>query len=711
MKNIYTILYFFFFPVFLFSAFLSVTLSAQEKEKEDSLKYQTEELVITGTRTFDKIIDIPYSVFRVDKKELGYGKKVSAKDVLADVPGLYLQSRYGNHDLRISIRGFGTRSNTGVRGVRILQDGIPESEPDGETVIDAVDFTSLGGVEVVKGNLSSLYANAPGGVINFLTDMYFPKNFFTSNNQIGKYGYRQNGIKAGVKTNDYRYFLSYNYKNLDGFRVHSNEYTHIVNSVFEGYLGTKTTISVLGNYVRGLNKIPGSLTPEEFTEDPFQARDIAISQDFRNETQKGRLGVKFLTSFGKYNNNEIEATIYGGIKELIKTNDADYTIATRYSLGSLIRFTNRSEILKRNNKFTIGMDYAYQSGPRTVFDNINGHKGNNVNDMFEDDQGSIGFYFQNQFNLVTNKMDLFLSGRFDRNVFSKSSLQFRGFTDTSRIFQEFTPKIALNYKLTPSVALYTSYGIGYDVPSVYELDNNYTTSNTKYTMNPDLAPQKSNNFELGIKGNLLNKKSEFMRKLFFETTFFDYVIADEIVPYTINQTTYYRNAAKSNRKGIEVGIMSEPLEGIELTVNYTFTNFKYDEYNAIIFGPSGTTYESYAGNREPSVPQHILNLILNFEFEINENFNGLLQWDCDYITNMYVDDKNTVNTPLYFYGNAMAGINATFGKFGCVAFVGMNNIFDKRYVGFVNINDYYGRYFETGEPRNLFSGLNVSFRY
>ena len=127
---------------------------SQEREKKDTLVYEMQEVVVIGTRTFEKIIDIPYSVFRVDKKELSYGKKVSANDVLADVPGLFLQSRYGNHDLRVSIRGYGTRSNSGVRGVRILQDGVPESEPDGETVIDAVDFTSLGGVEVVKGNLS-----------------------------------------------------------------------------------------------------------------------------------------------------------------------------------------------------------------------------------------------------------------------------------------------------------------------------------------------------------------------------------------------------------------------------------------------------------------------------------------------------------------------------------------------------------------------------
>jgi iron complex outermembrane receptor protein len=187
---------------------LSIHLFPQEEEKEkaDTLEYGLEEVTIVGTRTKEKIIDIPYSVFSVEKKELMFGKKVSAKSVLADVPGLFLQSRYGTSDLRVSIRGFGNRSNTGIRGVRILQDGIPESEPDGESVLDAIDFTSLGGVEVVKGNLSSLYANAPGGVIDFKTDIYFPDQYVSTNNQLGQYGFRQNGFKVGLKNDDNRFF-------------------------------------------------------------------------------------------------------------------------------------------------------------------------------------------------------------------------------------------------------------------------------------------------------------------------------------------------------------------------------------------------------------------------------------------------------------------------------------------------------------------------
>ena len=284
----------------MFVFFMPLYATAQE---EKDTTYEIQELVITGTRTYEKIIDIPYSVFRVDKKELKFGMKVSAKDVLADVPGLFLQSRFGNHDVRISIRGFGARSNSGIRGIRILQDGIPESEPDGETVIDAIDFTALGGVEVAKGNLSSLYSNAPGGVVNFITDLYFPSNYVSSVNQGGKYGFLQNGFKLGLKSNDNRFFLSYNYRNLNGFREHSNEFRHLVNSVYEGYVGQNSTISIFANYVNGINKLPGSLTQSEFDTDPFKADPLALSQDYRRESKKGRIGLRYKTSFGKEKNN------------------------------------------------------------------------------------------------------------------------------------------------------------------------------------------------------------------------------------------------------------------------------------------------------------------------------------------------------------------------------------------------------------------------
>jgi iron complex outermembrane recepter protein len=699
------------FILFAFSWFYFFTLSAlsQEIEKEDSLKYEIQEVTILGTRTVEKIIDLPFSVFRVDKYELTYGKKESADDVLSDVPGLFIQSRYGNQDLRISIRGFGTRSNTGIRGVRILQNGIPESEPDGETVIDAIDFNAIGGVEVVKGNFSSLYANAPGGIINILSDIYFPQDYSTVINQVGNFGYIQNGFKLGLKNENGRFLLSYNYRNSDGYRQHSQEFQHLLNAVYEEYVG-RATLTILGNYVNGLTKLPGALTNEEFASDPFQANPLALSFDFKRITKKGRFAVKYKLELDEDSKNEIEVTGYGSIKELERADNQFYTLETRYSLGSFFRYTNRTELFGRNNIFTCGMDYAYQSGPISDFDNIYGNRGISVLNEYSESLSNIGFYLLNHFNIAPGKFDVFLSGRFDRNIYAKDIFIPYGFTDTTRIFKKFAPKIAFNYKLSSLIALYTSYGIGFDFPALTELANTPISSNIKYSINPDLNVQQSGNFELGIKGNIINAEEMFMKKLSFEFTFFDYVIKDEIVPFIISQNTYFRNAAKTDRIGIEAGVKCEPFEGIELTLNYTMADFKYLNYPAVIFTPTGQVNADYTGNYEPSVPGNILNCIVNYEFEMSNDLFGLLQWDCDYISSMWANDQNSEKASPYFYGNVMAGINYSYNKFNAVLYIGAGNIFNKRYSGFININDYNGQYYDAGEPRNFYSGLNISYK-
>jgi iron complex outermembrane receptor protein len=684
-----------------------------KNETEDSLKYQLEEFTTVGTRTQERIIDVPYSVFSVDKKELSFGKKVSAKDVLADVPGLFLQSRYGNHDIRISIRGFGTRSNSGARGVRILQDGIPESEPDGETTIDAVDFTSLGGVEVVKGNLSSLYANAPGGVINFKSDLYFLHNYASLTNQIGGNGLRQNGFKFGIADKENRLFFSYNKRNMNGYREHNIEGQHLVNTVYEGYLGNGSTISVLGNYVDGQIQFPGSLTKEEIAHNPFQADTLAVSQDFKRVTKKGRIAVRYQKTVREQESgaiSEFELTGYGGIKELQKTDNIFFTYATRYSLGTLARFTNRSQIFRRKNIITIGMDFAHQSGPVTSFDNLSGERGISVLDEFNESLSNLGLYGLEKFSIVEEKLDVVISSRFDRNVFSKNIFIPFGLRDTTRAFQKLTPKAGLNFKLSPEVALYTSYGLSYDFPALSELENTPLSSAPMYSLNPDIKAQRSFSFELGMKGNLLNQESEFMRAVIFDITFFNYSIKDEIVPFVINQKTYFRNAGQTERTGIEIGIRTEPFEEIELTTNYTYTHFRYGDYVVTNYTTAGNVAEDYSNNVVPSVPQHILNLILVHEFELSEDFSGILLWDCDYISEMFVNDKNDETSRGYFYGNCMIGINYSYDNFGFVSSFGINNIFDKRYVGFININDYYGRYYETGEPQNIYAGLTLRYK-
>ena len=233
--------------IILFSVFLFVICSFSDLYSQiDTGYYETEEVIITGTRTEKKIIDIPYSVNRIGSKDWQATRKQAVNEVLNFVPGVFFQSRYGNHDVRISIRGFGSRSNSGIRGVRILLDGIPESEPDGQTRIEAIDFTAIGNIEVVKGNSSSLYTNAPGGVINFLSDVNFSKDFVVLDNDFGEYGLRKNAVKVGLNSGNSRFMLTTSYENYDGYREHSNEYQTRINSTFITEISPRTTLKIFG---------------------------------------------------------------------------------------------------------------------------------------------------------------------------------------------------------------------------------------------------------------------------------------------------------------------------------------------------------------------------------------------------------------------------------------------------------------------------------
>ncbi|MDQ3019584.1 MAG: TonB-dependent receptor [Bacteroidota bacterium] len=695
-----------------------------KKENNDSLKVEkeeeeaeTEEIIITGTRIPERIIDVPFSVFRVDKKELAYTRNVGLKDVLADVPGLFLQSRFGGTDVRVSIRGYGNRSNAGIRGIRVLQDGIPESEPDGEANIDAIDFTSLETVEVAKGNFSSLYTNAPGGVINFISDMTFKTNYVKQTNMFGGYGLRQNGVKLGLMTKNYKFYQSYSYRNYNGFREHNNEYINLSNTVFQIYPDSRTTVSILSNFAKGSIQLPGALTVEEYETDPFMAYPVAVSSDFKRIVSKGKLAVRYNTSFGQKIQNDIEVTGYMRLSDIQFTTNVLYTYNSRYLVGGLAKYDNKSKIFSQKNLFSVGLDYNYVSADIASYNNVGGIKGDELQAQNLEVLDNFGAYFQNQFYIYKDKSSISLSGRYD-NIEITNDNQLFGFQNSTRTFSNFTPRIALNYKFTPLIAAYTSYGYGYDSPTAIELENYpYTSNNGQTTLNPDLNPQDTKNFELGIKGNVFTD-ADILEKSYFEVTFYNTKIQNEIVPFVINDRTYFRNAGNTNRTGVESGFKFEMFDGFELVTNYSYSDFNYDDYTAINYTAVGDTLTAdFSGNEVPAIPTSIFNFIFNYQFKITNIYTGILLWDMDYISNMFADDANTVVVPSYFYGNIMAGVTINYKNFYGLFTSGVKNIFNEKYVGFVNVNanpelqPSERRYYETGEPRNYYFGVNLGYQF
>ncbi len=515
------------------------------KDKPDSIYYTTDEVIVTGTRINQKIIDVPYSVTTLPGMQYKFDKKTAVNDILSTVAGVFMQPRYGNHDVRISIRGFGSRSNSGIRGVRILLDGIPESEPDGQTRIEAIDFNAVENIELVKGNSSSLYTNSPGGVINFINNVYFSDSYAQNHNEFGDFGLIRMGVKTGVRTPDYGMLLTYTYHDLKGYREHSADHWNILNTVFETIPNDHSKLEILGYFVDGVIRLPGSLKKAEVEEDPKQAAQREKDFDFRRVSTKGRLGLRYDTFIDK--SNELEVTGYVSIKYFERA-QTDFRIMNRFVLGGSAKYVNRTELDGHNNEFSFGGDVFYQTGPIETYENVNGERTDVLTALTNETVSNSGLYFLNNFEVLKQRLFLLLSGRYDNVVFDQKNQLLQAQNDT-RKFSAFTPKAALNYKLTPHLAVYTSYGLGFDTPAANELDS----FEPDKIMNPYLQAQKSYNFELGFKGDLVNPDNIFFSSIFFDLTFFNSIIEDEIVPFEVYSNYYYRNAAATRRTGLEAG--------------------------------------------------------------------------------------------------------------------------------------------------------------
>ena len=122
-------------------------------------------IVVSGER---EVLATPASVDRIDVDAVPARPRVSVSEVLRRVPGVAARDRQNlAQDVQLSVRGFGARSTFGVRGVRILADGIPASMPDGQGQVSHIPLEPLARVEVLRGPFSALYGNAAGGVIAF----------------------------------------------------------------------------------------------------------------------------------------------------------------------------------------------------------------------------------------------------------------------------------------------------------------------------------------------------------------------------------------------------------------------------------------------------------------------------------------------------------------------------------------------------------------
>ncbi len=259
---------------------------------------------------------------------------VHLSEILAGQAGVVAQDR-GNYaqDLQIAVRGFGARSTFGVRGVRILVDGIPASMPDGQGQAATAHLPSAAQVDVLRGPLAQLYGNAAGGVVQVTTRDPRPGGAAQAGVALGSYGQRL--VDASLDFGDQRLggLVDLSHFEIDGWRAHSAaRRTHFNGKLVARPDGRTRITALLNLYDQPLAQDPLGLNLTQFQSDPRQAVAVATTFDTRKSVGQNQLGVVLDHQLNTADSLQLRA--YGGTRQL--TQYLSFSGAAANSAGGVV---------------------------------------------------------------------------------------------------------------------------------------------------------------------------------------------------------------------------------------------------------------------------------------------------------------------------------------------------------------------------------------
>jgi iron complex outermembrane receptor protein len=649
-----------------------------------------QQVTVTATRMPKAVIDIPAAVDVVNKDAVQLARQqLGLDESLAAIPGLFMQDRYNfAQDLRISIRGFGARANFGIRGVRIFVDGIPETLPDGQGQVDSVDLGSVERVTVLRGSASALYGNAAGGVI--LIDSEAPPEQTTVDARLslGELGFSKHQLKVGGTVGKLGYMVNLADLNMNGYRDHSDVESRSVNAALRYAASTDSQLRVALNYTdQPTSEDPGALNIDEVQDTRRNAAPSALTFNGGESVKQTRIGFVYDKSFGEQ--HTITARnyyVWRDFENNLAFQTGGAVTIDRFFVGGGLAYANHGTLGGRANRLVVGVDVDSQDDDRRRFNNDFGTLGAKTFDQTEK-VFNTGVFLQDELDIV-DALTVTAGVRHDSVRFDVDD-HFLTDGDSSgrRTLRETSPMVGVMYRVSPAAHLYANVATSFETPTTTELANP-----TGGGFNPALDPQLATNREVGVKGQL-NPRNQYTLALF------DVSVKDELVPFELPGQpgrSFYRNAGKSSRKGVELGFASKPIDGLELTLAYTHANFKFDRF----IDDDGN---DFSGNRIPGLPRSVVHGGVLWR-HASGFFSGL---DALHVSHRYVDNANMVSDGAYTLTDLRVGYAREQGPWRWSAFAGANNLLDEKYNANDRLNAGFGRYFEPAPGRNVYGGLEV----
>ena len=670
------------------------------------------QLVISATRVTQGGFTLPMAIDRIDSGVISEAKpQVNLSEVLNRVPGIVVMNRQNYaQDLQISSRGFGARSTFGVRGVRLIADGIPATMPDGQGQAATFSLSSAERIEVLRGPFASLYGNSSGGVVQIFTADGPAVPTISSSFYAGSYGTHKIGVKFGGQADVLNYIVDISRFETGGYRAHSAATRDQVNAKFSVpvYAGKLTLIANALNQPD--TQDPLGLTRAQVQADPRQVDSSALTFNTRKSIRQNQLGAVY--DFGDADSaaGAVQAKLYGGDRMVQQYlgQDGNTPLGSggivdldRTYGGISLRWTRRVPVADRPFTFTTGFDGDNLNERRRGFVNNAGAQG--VLKRDEDDHvANTDFYVQLEW-LLTDAWSISGGARYSRVNFESADHYIVGVNpdDSGNIsYSRTTPVVGVLFKLAARWHVYANYGAGFETPTFAELA--YKLNGTT-GLNFALRPASSRHAEFGVKG-MLGGNTRINAALFHIDT------RDEIVTNSsIGGRSDFRNASRTQRDGLELSFESFLPLGFETYAAYTWLNARFKD--AYVAGTPPVVVPS--GNLLPGVARSVLYGELAWRHQPS-GFHAAIEYRAS--AKVYVNEANSDAAAGFGVANVRAGFQQQFatdvrGNWRISEFVRVDNVTDHRYIGSVIVAEARARYFEPAAGRNVLVGLNAAYSF
>lgn len=722
---------------FLFSQ--EMKSQSQDTLQSEEIKVEFEPIVVTAMRSERSILRVPYAIDVVRQEEIQRAEVgLSLDEVARAVPGIVVNNRYDQSGGdRISIRGVGIRSAFGVRGVKMILDGIPLTIPDGQTQLENLDLASAGVIEILRGPSSSLYGNAAGGLINIRTQDAAPMSSQAQPRYtIGSDGYWKWQGKFSGTIGKHAYFVNINKLHLDGYREHSSVSSMNLNAVGRHAISDNLKLTSVFNYIDAPYFLsPSTLSKTDAKESPTKARDNVKEMGAGKELQNGQGGITL--KFKQSETSQFEATLYGYVRSVFVATPGWPTgriiELDRHGYGLRTVYDNRFHLRSSYLRWTVGTDIEVQDGTQTEYENwglpedqVSVATGSDIFNLLDkrsrildQDEKVLGLGPFTELEFTPHpKWIMTLGGRYDYYKFEAVDHYTGDGSDDSgkRNMDRLSPMVGLVYRPHDLVKVYGNYSSAFQTPTTNELRNLPTG---KGGLNPSLEPEIMRSVEIGVSGMWPFGMTHWPgRRFMYDLSLYFLTIDDMLIPFQAPNTEeeYFRNAGKTRSKGAELQFDWYPVKGLRASLAYTFMDFLFKDFEVETTVGDTIQRVQLEGNDVPGVPSHQMFAAVAYEHPVGAYSEINLRWVDDYFANDFNgpspgSDQSLSNfiNDAYTVVDLRFGFQRSFNTIGGELFLGINNLFDKRYNSAIVPNAFGNRFFYPAPGRTWYGGISVLF--